>query len=112
MAALAHWLQHAVAKRRTIRILIAEDDPDIRAIIFNVVTGLGHAPSCAANGAEALELFNTGGADVVVSDWMMPRMDGVQLCRCLRAHLGGPYTYFILLTALSDSAHRLTAMQA
>jgi CheY-like chemotaxis protein len=43
---------------------------------------------------------------------MMPRMDGVELCRCVRSRLGAPYTYFILLTALADSEHRLTAMQA
>jgi CheY-like chemotaxis protein len=48
----------------------------------------------------------------VVSDWMMPRMDGVQLCRCVRARLGAPYTYFILLTALGDAEHRLAGMQA
>jgi CheY-like chemotaxis protein len=43
---------------------------------------------------------------------MMPRMDGVQLCRCLRARPGAPYTYFILLTALGDSEHRIAGMQA
>jgi len=71
---VAHRLQHAQAEP-TIQVLIAEDDPDIRAIVLTVVEGLGHAPSCAANGAEALELYNARGADVVVSDWMMPRMD-------------------------------------
>jgi CheY-like chemotaxis protein len=43
---------------------------------------------------------------------MMPRMDGVQLCRWVRAQLGAPYTYFILLTALGDSQHRMAGMQA
>jgi CheY-like chemotaxis protein len=95
-----------------IEILIAEDDPQIRAIVFEVVKGLGHAPSCAANGAEALDLLNARGADVVVSDWMMPRMDGVQLCRCVRSRLSAPYTYFILLTALADPEHRMAGMQA
>jgi CheY-like chemotaxis protein len=47
-----------------------------------------------------------------VSDWMMPRMDGTQLCRCLRSKLGAPYTYFILLTALGDPEHRLAGMHA
>src|SRR5207245_1356444 len=69
-------------------------------------------PGCAKNGAQALGLYNSGGADVVVSDWLMPRMDGVELCRCVRARQGAPYTYFILLTALSDSEHHLAGMQA
>src|SRR5216683_787553 len=96
----------------TIRILIAEDDPNVRSLVQNVVSDLGHAPSCANNGAEALDLYNAGGADVVVSDWMMPRMDGVELCRCVRSRPDAPYTYFILLTALDDSEHRLAGMQA
>src|SRR5712691_1330097 len=99
-------------RRPHIQILIAEDDPDVRSLVQNVVTDLGHAPNCAKNGAEALELYDTRGADVVVSDWMMPRMDGVELCRCVRSRQGAPYTYFILLTALDDSEHRLEGMQA
>src|SRR5260370_35249304 len=96
----------------TIQILIAEDDPNVRSLVQNVVRDLGHAPSCAKNGIEALDLYNAGGTDVVVSDWMMPRMDGVELCRCVRSRQGAPYTYFILLTALDDSEHRLAGMQA
>jgi CheY-like chemotaxis protein len=101
-----------VLRRPHIQILIAEDDPNVRSLVQNVVTDLGHAPSCAKNGAEALELYDSRGADVVVSDWMMPRMDGVELCRCVRSRQGAPYTYFILLTALDDSEHRLAGMQA
>jgi CheY-like chemotaxis protein len=111
---VAHALQPpAHAREASIQILIAEDDADIRSLVQDVVTDLGHAPClCAANGAEALDLYNTHGADVVVSDWMMPRMDGVELCRSVRSRLGAPYTYFILLTALSDSKHRLAGMHA
>jgi CheY-like chemotaxis protein len=43
---------------------------------------------------------------------MMPNMDGVELCRCVRGHVGSPYTYFILLTALGDAEHRIAGMQA
>src|SRR6266849_4638994 len=103
---------HARVRRPHIQILIAEDDPTVRSLVQNVVTALGHAPSCAKNGAEALELYDSRGADVVVSDWMMPRMDGVELCRCVRSRLDAPYTYFILLTALGDSEHRIAGMQA
>jgi CheY-like chemotaxis protein len=98
--------------RPRIQVLIAEDDPAVRSLVLDVVNDLGHAPSCAANGAEALDLYDAHGADVVVSDWMMPRMDGVELCRCVRSRLGAPYTYFILLTALGDTEHRRVGVQA
>jgi CheY-like chemotaxis protein len=65
-----------------------------------------------ASGDEALAYYVEHGADVVVSDWMMPGLDGAQLCQCMRAHIGAPYTYFILLTALGDSEHRRAGMQA
>ena len=107
---MAHRLQCKSALEGTIQILIAEDDPDVRSLVLDVVKDLGHAPSCANDGAEALEVYNAIGADVVVSDWMMPHMDGAQLCRSLRAKFGAPYTYFILLTALGDSEHRIAGM--
>jgi CheY-like chemotaxis protein len=67
---------------------------------------------CATNGAEALEAYDHAGADVVVSDWMMQGLDGVELCRRVRSRFGAPYTYFILLTALGDTEHRLAGIQA
>ena len=77
-----------------------------------MVEHLGHSTSCATNGAEALAIFNAQGADLVISDWMMPRLDGVQLCRLVRSRTTGDYTYFILLTSLGDDEHRLAGMRA
>ncbi|MCA1645584.1 MAG: response regulator [Chloroflexi bacterium] len=110
---MARGLQPSFTRTEaSIRILIAEDDPNVRSLVQNVIKDLGHATSCARNGAEALELYDARGADVVVSDWMMPRMDGVDLCRCVRARQDASYTYFILLTSLDDAEHRLAGMQA
>jgi CheY-like chemotaxis protein len=95
-----------------IHVLIADDDPGVRSVVLDVVKDLGHVPTCATNGADAWRLFSQRGADVVVSDWMMPRMDGVELCRSVRAKAGAPYTYFILLTSLGDAEHRIAGMQA
>ena len=67
---------------------------------------------CASNGTEAVALYDERGADVVVSDWMMPGLDGAQLCRHMRLRVGAPYTYFILLTGLGDTEHRLAGLQA
>src|ERR671936_752145 len=66
----------------------------------------GHATVPARDGAEAWELFRQGGADVILSDWLMPAIEGPELCRRVREH-DAPYTYFILLTALGDQQHHL-----
>src|SRR5579859_1436821 len=98
--------------RPLIQVLIVEDDPHVRNLVHDMVEDLGHRTTCVGSGDEALELYNTNGADVVLSDWIMPGLDGVQLCRRLRSRIGAPYTYFILLTALGDTEHRLAAIQA
>jgi CheY-like chemotaxis protein/putative methionine-R-sulfoxide reductase with GAF domain len=95
-----------------IRVLIAEDDPHVRSLVRDVVEDLGHSTACVSDGAQALAQFSQQGADVVVSDWMMPGLDGVQLCQRMRSRVDAPYTYFILLTALGDTEHRLAGIQA
>jgi len=75
------------------------------------VEGLGHECLTAADGSEAWELFRTQGADVIISDWLMPGIEGPELCRLVRAH-PGPYTYFVLLTAFGDRSHALEGMHA
>lgn len=93
------------------RILIAEDDPPSRLIHQMIVEERGHEAVLAANGEEAWEIFRTTGADVVLSNWMMPDCDGLELCRRVREHKG-PYTYFILLTARGDKEHVLEGIKA
>ena len=95
-----------------IQILIAEDDPHVRDLVQEVVSDLGHTPAAARNGAEAWRLFRKNGADVVISDWKMPRMDGPQLCRSVRSQTDAPYAYFIMLTAFGDAKHRRAGMEA
>ena len=93
------------------RILIAEDDPPSRLIHQMIVEKRGHEAVLAANGEEAWEIFRTTGADVVLSNWMMPDCDGLELCRRVREHKG-PYAYFILLTARGDKEHVLEGIKA
>jgi diguanylate cyclase (GGDEF)-like protein len=93
------------------RVLIAEDDTVSRLILTELLQKLGHECLTTADGQEAWELFSRCGADVVISDWMMPGMDGLEFCRRVRESARATYTYFILLTALSDKHHFLTGMQ-
>lgn len=95
------------------KILIAEDDKISRLILQRAVESLGHEV-LAADGAAAWSAFQaTSGIDVVISDWMMPGLSGLDLCTRVRAadHDGG-YTFFIFLTALEDDEHLLEGMDA
>ena len=65
-------------------VLIAEDDALTRLVLQRAVEHDGHACLVAQDGLEAWQLFQAHGVDVVISDWLMPLVDGIELCRCVR----------------------------
>jgi CheY-like chemotaxis protein len=93
------------------RVLIAEDDGGIRDLLHDLIERQGQSVTVARDGEEAWGLFNAQGADVIISDWLMPRVEGPELCRRVRDS-DAPYAYFILLTALGDQQHHLTGRQS
>jgi len=98
-----------------LRILIAEDDAVSRKILQRAVERFGHQCICARDGNEAWEMFKRSpGLDVVISDWMMPGIDGIQLCNRIRAYTGrhDGYPYFVFMTAFGDKDHCLIGMEA
>src|SRR3712207_5931620 len=95
------------------RVLIAEDDAVSRMILQRAVQKFGHEVLVAEDGRKAWELYRqTPDVDVVISDWMMPDMDGLELCHRLREEERDEYTFFIFLTALGGKEHLLEGMQA
>ena len=80
-------------------ILIAEDDPISRKVLRLTLQQLGYEVLIADDGAEAWELFDKDPVRIIVSDWMMPGLDGLELCRRVRDRPQTPYTYIIMLTA-------------
>jgi phosphoserine phosphatase RsbU/P len=95
------------------KILIAEDDPVASKILRMTLEQVGHEVIVVANGADAWKRFLEEPVRLVVSDWMMPELDGLQLCRRIREQLEGDYTYFILLTANHAGRENLAlAMEA
>jgi two-component system, cell cycle response regulator len=95
------------------RVLIAEDDAASRMILRRAVQRFGHEVLVAEDGRKAWKLYReTPGVDVVISDWMMPDMDGLELCHRLREEKRDEYTYFIFLTTLNGKEHLLEGMQA
>jgi serine phosphatase RsbU (regulator of sigma subunit) len=96
-----------------LKVLIAEDDPVSRTILRRSVEKFGHECLAAEDGEKAWELFQeTQEVDVIISDWMMPGIDGIEFCRRVRAVRNDVYTFFIFLTALGDRASLLEGMQA
>lgn len=81
-----------------VKILTLEDDPVARRVLREALVRLGHEVQEAADGDQALAMLETERARVIVSDWVMPGMDGLEFCRRVRARAIEEYVYFILLT--------------
>ncbi|HEY8074411.1 MAG TPA: diguanylate cyclase [Labilithrix sp.] len=96
-----------------LEVIAVDDDESARELLASVVTGLGHHCRTAVDGYDALRLIAQRPADVIISDWEMPGMNGAELCRQTRS-VGdnAPYTYFIIVTGLEDPAHLQEAMAA
>ena len=94
------------------KILIAEDDSASRLVLTAALKRLGHETVVVENGRDALNAIRTQNIRMVISDWMMPYMDGVELCRMVREQQTESYVYVILLTALGGKANYLHGMSA
>jgi len=82
------------------KILVAEDDPASRMVLETLFKKWGYVVMSSEDGTDAWEVFQENpDIHIVVSDWMMPGMDGVEFCRLVRNRKNRRYTFFILLTA-------------
>ena len=81
------------------RILIVDDDEIARELLRNTLKESGYKVATAANGQEALEFLRKRPCSVVISDWVMPGLDGIGLCRAIRGGVFPSYIYIILLTS-------------
>jgi CheY-like chemotaxis protein len=94
------------------KTLIADDDDITRLLLSSALTRLGHDVQQAANGREAWDAWQGGEFPLIISDWLMPDLDGLEFCRRIRAEPRTNYTYVILLTSLSGKTNYLEAMTA
>jgi diguanylate cyclase (GGDEF)-like protein len=94
------------------KVLVADDSAVPRLILERNLTALGHEIASAVDGDEAWALYQSFAPDVVLSDWLMPGLDGIELCQRIRRDPSDRYTYFVLLTAMTEVEHVITAMQA
>jgi diguanylate cyclase (GGDEF)-like protein len=94
------------------RILVADDEATSRLVLKALVTKLGHECIVAEEGSRAWELLSSDTIDVLLTDWMMPGLDGPELCRRVRDEPSGSYTYIVLVTGLGQHDQVLEGMRA
>ena len=94
------------------KILIVEDDYVSRNVLEKTLQKAGYEPITAEDGLEALERYLETDISLIISDWMMPNMDGVSLCRKVREASKGSYVYFIMLTVKDKKEDLIQAFEA
>ncbi|MCC6729260.1 MAG: diguanylate cyclase [Chthonomonadales bacterium] len=94
------------------KVLIAEDDRVSMLVLRKALERLDCEVIAAADGGTAWTVLRTEDVPLVISDWMMPAVDGLSLCRRLRERPERPYVYFVLLTARGAREDRLAALEA
>lgn len=93
------------------RLLVIEDDPDARELLSAALAALGHDVAVAADGLEGLAQWRAVRPDVVLTDWRLPGLDGLELTRLIREEDDG-YTFIVVFTGESAPADRVTGMRA
>ena len=102
----------AKAPADRLRVLLVDDDPAALRLITKFLGGAGYDVMTAANGMEALEIDRTWAPQIVITDWLMPDVDGLELCRRLRANEEVGFVYVIVLSAQSEKERVVEALEA
>jgi len=94
------------------RVLIVDDDPATVRLLSKHLTDGGHTVLTASNGREAMRVLLSEAPPIVITDWAMPEMSGLELCRAIRKHEGLGFVYVIVLTAQPQDDHIVEAFEA
>lgn len=94
-----------------IRILVVEDDPFFQRVLTKRLEVEGYQVLTASDGREGMKAIVTFEPDLVLSDWMMPQVDGLELCQSVKTGLREAAPYFILLTARGEINDKLLALE-
>lgn len=93
-------------------VLLVEDDRSMLTLMQSILRSVGHTVYTARNGLEALQMVEQHHPQLILSDWMMPQMDGITLCRKLRARDDWRDIYMIIMTAQEDIDRLVEAFEA
>ena len=95
------------------RVLIADDDPAALLLLESVLEDWGYEVVTAQDGTEAWDVLRRADAPpLAILDWMMPGLDGVDVCRKVRQEREAPYVYLILLTGKTGQQDIVQGMEA
>lgn len=100
------------ASASALAVLIVDDDAVMRAKLSALLSAAGYAVHTAKNGREAWDQLQRTRIPVVISDWNMPDLDGIELCRRLRARRYDPYVYYMIITSRGGREQYLAGMSA
>lgn len=95
-----------------IRVLLADDDPATLALLQSYLQDAEYEILVARNGREALAMVQEKGPEIVLTDWSMPELDGLQVCRAIRSREGMSFVYLILVTAHGEEEDAVAAFEA
>lgn len=91
-------------------VLVVEDEEDTRFILERLLSKNGYIVRSCRNGEEALSVLNSFNPKVIIADWTMPKMDGLELCNILKEKESTKFIYFIVLTARASLKDRVTGL--
>ena len=94
------------------KVLVVDDDPTVRDLLANFLNRHGVECVTAENGEQGLLLFDAHQPKLIISDWTMPEIDGLELCRRVRSRSGGAHVHFIMLTMHTDEEDLTRAFDA
>lgn len=94
-----------------VKVLIVEDDPFFQRVLLKRLAAEGYKVISANDGREGMKAIVTFEPDLVISDWMMPEVDGLELCQSVKTGLKESAPYFILLTAKGEISSRLLGLE-
>jgi phosphoserine phosphatase RsbU/P len=99
-----------VKRPAEIKVLVVEDDPFFQRVLSKRLLAEGYQVFTAADGREGMKAIVSFEPDLVISDWMMPEVDGLELCQSVKTGLREAAPYFILLTAKGEISNKLLAL--
>ncbi len=94
------------------KILIVDDDEDIRELLMYNLKQEGHEVSCAENGLEALDMIQSNIPDLIILDVMMPKMDGIEFCDLVKADPSKQNIIICFLTARNEDYSQIAGLES